>query len=356
MPAFTGLEILYIGPDADYIPYLKEEITSRGLFLWESNSQSQVEELLYEKFFSVVIIDLDALSENGGLDTVVKVKEKSPGSFVILAVGRKCSPKRIVKAYTNGCDECVLTNKVENNFLAARVIQYATQKRYQDERDVLLQSILKIHHKFFKNLMALHIRVMDLEENLSPSSLAEDYVDFKILVVETASELYPVLRSEFPQERGWSISNASLGSEVLSSIGDLEVDFALVNSNLPDLPGTTVANALKTNFPNSHCYVFDNVPGESGPLDIFEIESVQGTQREGHFTPSDAKLLDLRKKHLSFSTRKMMFEHLLQYRDEVAMANRKKHYSQTFKAQHFDFINEYTKIRNRIEKIFQFMI
>lgn len=353
MGRYSGIEVLFAGDAKDYFLNFSGELKKHGFKVWQINDCNQADELLKEKYFSVVVIDADFSKENKGVDFVNSAKEASPSSFVIVCTDQKISPKRVVAAYNNGCDEFVLTEKVEANYLSARILHFASRLRYRDERDTLLQNVSSIHNKFFKNLMSLHIKVMDLEEHLSPSSVESDYVDFGILVVGDQG-LGAAMKRVFPEKTGWRIEQTDLGSEVLSNIDSFKVSFALVNATLADLPGSTIANALKTNFPECHCYTFDGFSGDKSAFTVYEISSLGTRAKDGRFTADDAKPVDLRKTRYEFADVSGLYNYIFQYRNEVAVANRKKHYAQTFKAQHFDFINEYTKVRDRIEKLFSF--
>jgi hypothetical protein len=113
-------------------------------------------------------------------------KQLSPRTNTIILTTRECGINHVIKANDLGCYNFIDYKNMVGNYLLERIKLLAQKVSYQEERDVLLQQMGRIHKKFFKEMLHLHIKTMDAEEHLRAISGIpdEELPPISILIVD----------------------------------------------------------------------------------------------------------------------------------------------------------------------------
>jgi DNA-binding NtrC family response regulator len=327
----AGSEILILDSDANVRVGLEKLLGEVGLVVTSVGDVGDAGRLLSEKFFAVVVVDLDTPSPGAGLALVSEVKERSPASAVIVLAARKVF-ESAVRAFRGGAADIVAKAPDQVEYVRHRVIELAAESRVDLDRRKLLGEAHEVHEQFLQRMMETARKVVDLEERISgrsPSSNSgSDTLTTFVLIAATSSELYDSLRAGLPTEQGFHFRSVTTGGEALDVASGQTVHIALVEETLPDLPGSMVVRTLVKTSPATLAVTY----GADGAARLFDgpreitIELGRGAQA---------------------------VERVLELREGVRAKNRERRYLQAFKAQHYEFLRRYAELKQKMEKILQ---
>jgi DNA-binding NarL/FixJ family response regulator len=308
----------------------------------------------------VAIFDIDTPDRNQGLKMLSQCKQLSPRTNTIILTTRECGINHVIKANDLGCYNFIDYKNMVGNYLLERIKLLAQKVSYQEERDVLLQQMGRIHKKFFKEMLHLHIKTMDAEEHLRAISGIpdEELPPISILIVDNQKNLYNILTSKLTKKQGWNFDHVTLASSALEYASDGKYHMFLINISLPDLPGSIVANTIQDETPDVRALIYEYDPEIESRLSIFEASggkrsfiSIDSSNRA--FRPRDAKPVRQVENPVQVESENDLIGKIRQVRQELALKERKKHYKKTFKVQHYDFIREFKNLSERLQRAFE---
>jgi DNA-binding NtrC family response regulator len=308
-----------------------------GLFSSHGFHVSHIQELdlavhlLDKKFFIVALFDLDTPEKYQGLKLLKLSQKFSPITRNFMFTYRE-SFKSVVQAYRMGCEDFVFINDNSPAYLLEKIKKCALQVEYENARDILMKDMASLHGNFFKKMLKIHISLMETQEQLRYKDSSEELLPpCSILIVDGDDKIENAIKEECIESKGWNITRLSYGGEALAYIASNKFHIALVNQSLPDLPGTMIVSTLKSTWPESITLMFsEQVP--KAELLLFE----GSTSKEIPINIGDTKNLVKKLRDIRFG---------------LNSDKKKQQHLQTFKANNFEFIQQYNKVRTKIKEL-----
>jgi len=333
MVQLIGLEILVVDSDPTVISGLGELLGKGGFVVSSTDQVDRARALLSEKFFAVVLCDLDTPGPGSGLEVVHAVRELSPPTAAIVLTSRRAYDAAVT-AFRAGADDVIAKSPDQIQYLLERVERAAMEHRDRQNRTDLLHRILDLNEDFLKNMMALSRQKLDMEDHVAGRSQkdAPRLGLCRLLLVDPGSQTGQFLATKMTAEQGWDLTSCQTGGEALDQIGRNEYHLVMVQNDLPDLPGTMVTRTVKEQSPDA--IVLEYVPPTTGQGSLVVVEESDRIPVLETFAQGQ-ELLD------ALSTLKKAYQ--------AKLAERR--YLQAFRAQHFDFLKQYAETRKQVQQL-----
>lgn len=326
---YIGREILIVSENNPLIQDLQKILQKEGFLVSVAVDQFTLEDLLENKFFIIALIDLDVNSPDHGLEILELSHRLSPATHNFLVTARE-SFTSCVKAFRTGCRDVIHIKPDEIAYLIDNIRKSATEIAHASERDRLLKEMYSVHNNFFKKMLALHIKLTELEDAARMREGVDDaeLPPMQILIVDSDDTLENSIASIVNENDGWYVKRVSWGAEALDYGTSGQWQSILVGRHLQDLPASMVASSLSAMGSEAEVLIFS-----ISPEGIIHIASPDGEDQ------SNVSTIDLISR---FRNRRI----------DMATKSAKKQHIKTFKAQHYDFLQKYSKIKSRVEKLF----
>ncbi len=325
----AGTEVLVLDADAKVRAGLEQLLREAGMVVTELGDEARARTLVGERFFSVVLVDLDTPSPGEGLAMVSEVKERSPASAVVVMTSRKVF-ESAVRAFRSGAADIIAKAPDQVEYLRHRVVELAAEARVDLDRRKLLAEATEVHEEFLRRMMETARKVIELEERISgraSSVSASDAVATSVLVVDDDAQLYDALKSALAGDtEWWRVRYCQTGGEALDAASSEIVHIALVKEQLPDLPGHMVIKTLVQNSPQTLAVIF----GPGGEAKLYD----------------GSRTLDL-----ELGAPREAVARVQELREALRARTRERRFLQAFRAQHYDFLRRYAELKHRLEKI-----
>ncbi|MCD6499831.1 MAG: response regulator [Deltaproteobacteria bacterium] len=333
MVQLIGLEILVVDSDPTVIAGLGELLGKGGFVVSSTDQVDRARALLSEKFFAVVLCDLDTPAPGSGLEVVRAARELSPATSAIVLTSRRAYDAAVT-AFRAGADDVIAKSPDQIQYLVDRVERAAMEHREDQNRTDLLRRVMDLNEEFLKNMMELSRQKLDLEDQRTGRS--DDNGTrlglCRLLLVDPTSQTAQFLAPKMTSEQGWGLTSCQTGGEALDQIGRNDYHLIMVQTDLPDLPGSMVTRTVKEQTPDA--IVLEYVPPSAGQGSLAVVEESDRIPVLEGFTKGQ-ELLD------ALSTLKKAYQAKL---DE-------RRYLQAFRAQHFDFLKQYAETRKQIQRV-----
>jgi DNA-binding NtrC family response regulator len=281
---------------------------------------------LRERFFSVVVVDLDTPDPNAGLETVTSVRMISPTSSIIVLTPRK-SYEGAVEVVRAGALDVVHKSPVSVDYLRARLIYAAGLSQQKRTLDATLAEASATHENFLQLLMKAEREVTDLKDKVAQRDLSVVGEELRILVVDRNNEFAKELQELAP--RGYSVEHAQSGGEALDRGSNTKFHFGLVSPDLPDLPQSMVMRSLKGQNEEMVALTFRG-PGEGGSLEI--ADGGAGVTVIGEFGKTQ-----------------QLVDRLPDLAEAFHAKERQRRYTQAFREKHYDFVRKFVSLKEKLD-------
>jgi DNA-binding NtrC family response regulator len=321
----AGAEILVIDVDPAVQRGLDKLLAAHGLAVTSAATREKAFELLAEKFFGVVLVDLDTPEPGGGIALVGDVRERSPTSIVIVLSTRK-SFDSSVAAFRAGANDVILKAPDQVEYLTARIVDAAGDSVTRRGTSALFIEVREALEEFLKGFMESDRRLTDLEDQVAgrPTERADADAQVQILFVDGDDRLFQSLSRK---GKGYGYTLAQTGGEALDYVTKTAYQIALVGPTLPDLPSSLVIKTLKAHAPETTVIAYE----PNGRLEI--VEGARSIPIVERFTAA---------------------VQLAERMDELAEAHRAKlrerRYLAAFRERHYDFLRRLSDLRKKIER------
>jgi DNA-binding NtrC family response regulator len=328
-----GQEVLLLDADPGVQEGVFQLLSSVGLIVTALGDPAAARKEVADRFFSVVLVDIDTPAPGEGLGFLQYVKERSPASQLLVLSARRTF-EMAVRSFRAGAADVIIKDPDQVEYLKTRVIEQARRGVRTEVSRRLLSEVGQVHEEFLTRLMEASRRIVDLEERISgrtEASLASSDsapVGFGILVVDADGSLADLLEANVDKE-GYTVHWAATGGEAFDLVGQGGIQLALVQQSLPDLPGSMVVRSIKQQ--SSDTIVLEvAAPGDT-PGWVHVVE----TSRNIPLVP---KLTDY----------KQILPRVAELREAYRAKGRERRYLRAFRAQHFDFIKRYVELKQRV--------
>ncbi len=335
MSNYVGREILLVMQEGAVTRSIQSAFMNLGFWVTHITDLKSILDLLENKFFVAALLELDTPKTGYGLKLFQKIKEVSPLTATYLLSSHPDFDS-LLSGHRMGVKDFIHTEGDFLPYLAGSVRKSASEIEHAGDRDRLLREMGHLHQKFLKQMISLHIKLMENEEafRYRDGVPDEELPPCHILIVDPDQQITDQLRERLPESTGWTFTHLAWGGEALDYGSKGGFHLAFISRNLPDLPGTMVQQTIKADAADSLVFLFDRDEMEPGSMRLFENSVSQ--EIPVHIPNLDelvGRLRDLRK--------------------NLDSAQKKKEHLKTFKAQHYDFLQEYQRVQSKLKRVTQ---
>lgn len=322
-----GQEILVVEQDAGTRAGLERLFKKVGLAPTGVEDHERALDLLQNRFYPVVVADIDTPTENAGLGLIRRVKEiASSTAFVMLSSRRTFEVA--ASAFRAGADDCYFKAPDQIAFLEDKVVELAIRGGGHSQED-LTEQTLKVFDEMLRRLMEAHKRNIDLEAKMTGVlPIVDDEV--AVLLVEHDGWLQQELQTALQNRSGFTLRHASSGGEGLDAATAGRFQIALVSDSLPDLPGSMVVATLKSQAPDTIAILYSRPGRKPGRAEIMEGSKAIALVPE-------------------FSNAGQMIEQMETLREAYVAKARERQYLVEFRQQHLELLKRLGTLKQKIQ-------
>jgi DNA-binding NtrC family response regulator len=332
----SAQEVLVLDVDMGVLRATEQVLLEAGLNVMALPTPERARDQIVNRFFSVVLCDLDSPSLEGAIEFIRFVRERSPLTAVI-AMSRRTSFDVVSAAFRAGAVDVIPENRNSVIALRDRVVKAAQDVQTALGRDHLLSEFAETNDELVRKLMELSGRATELEDKLQAregeSSSASRLGAIHLLVVDDRDELYASLERALPAEKGWRLQHAQSGGEALDSATQTPPQVLVAKETLPDLTGSMVVKAIKASAPGLVAMLF--VPPSEG--------------REG-----EVKMVDQSRLHPlipRYNNPSELAAQLSEVRNVFVRKARERRYIQVFQTQYLEILQRCHRLRQQLEAL-----
>jgi DNA-binding NtrC family response regulator len=330
-----GQEVLILDADPGVQQGVYQLLSTVGIIVTALADPAAARKEVSDRFFSVVMVDIDTPAPGEGLGFLQVVKERSPASQLLVLSSRRTF-ELAVRAFRAGALDVIIKEPDQVDYMKSRVVELTRRGVRTEVSRRLLNEVGQVHEDFLNRLMEASRRIVDLEERIagrtegSAASSDSAKIEFGILVVDADGTLADLLEANVDKE-GYAVKWAATGGEAFDLVGQGGTQLAIVQQELPDLPGSMVMKSIKQ-LSSATIVLEVAAPGDT-PGWVHVVE----TSRNIPLVP---KLTDY----------KQILPHISELREAYRAKGRERRYLRAFRAQHFDFIKKYVELKQRISQ------
>ena len=252
-------DILIVDGDANVLRGLEQVFVAAGFHVTAIQDPDRARDQLTNRFFPVVLLDLDTPRALGGIDLLHFAKEACPLSALIVLSPRR-SFDAAASAFRAGATDVVPKTEEALPYLRSRVADAARDIKASQKRERLLSEAAELHDAFLQEMMALSRQVTDLEDKIlrgdGDGSTTSVPAGIEVLVVDDGAELSSRLARELQADKGWSLRFVQSSGEALDAASQIQPQVLVTRETLPDLPASMLIKTLKSRAPDLVALVF----------------------------------------------------------------------------------------------------
>lgn len=269
----SGQEILVLDADESVRKGADRLLREAGLAVTILSDMERAKDQIANRFFPVVLADLDTPTQNAAIELIKFVRERSRQTAVIV-MSRRIGFDAIAPVFRAGATDVVPKAREYVRDLRERVVRAAVDVKAAMGREQLLVELVDLNEELLRKMMALSRQATDADDKLLSregglSSTASGLGALNLLFVDDDATLANALEKELTEEKGWRMRHVQSGGEALDSASQVPPTVLVAKENLPDLTGTMVVNTIKASVPSLVAMVFaPPTPGHAGELRI----------------------------------------------------------------------------------------
>ncbi len=328
--AIIGAEVLIIDKDASVRDGLASIANEAKMHITGFGDPADAWASLRDRFFSVVVVDLDTPHPNAGLETVTSVKMISPTSSIIVLTPRK-TYDGAVEVIRAGALDVIHKSPDSVEYLKNQLIVAAGLSQQRRALDATLSEASATHDSFLQLLMKAEREVTDLQDKVAKRDLSMVGEQLRMLVVDRQDEFAKELGELAP--RGFQVDHAQSGGEALDIGSTAHFHFAFVSQDLPDLPQSMVLRSLKGQNEELVALTFRG-PGDGGSMEIADGGS--GITVIGDFKKTE-----------------QLVERLPDLAEAFRAKEQQRRYTQDFRAKHYDFVRKFVSLKEKLDAVIE---
>jgi DNA-binding NtrC family response regulator len=331
-PEDLARDVLLVDGDPAVRAGLSAMLHEAGLQVTAVADLDRARDQLANRFFAVLLVDLDGPGQQAGLTLVGFAREQTPQTAVIVLSSRRTF-EALAAAFRAGAFDVVPKTHESLPYLRTRILQALENLRASRSAARLLAQVSEVHERFLAQMVGLFRQVTELEERLATSG--EDAPTFRapleLLVVDVGPAFVEQLRQDCTVEAGFAIRFADSGGEALDQASQHTPDVLLINEDLQDLPASMVSKTVRTHSPEVLVALLRPPRGD---------------------TPGEIRLVDVSKGPspggIAFSTPADLTEVMQDFQSTIRQRGRERRHMIAFRKQHADFLRQYTELRQKL--------
>jgi DNA-binding NtrC family response regulator len=332
----SAQEVLVLDAEFNVLKAVESVLLEAGLTVTALTSPERAYDQVVNRFFSVVLCDLDTPSLDGAIGFIRFVRDKSPLTAVI-AMTRRTSFDVVAPAFRAGATDVMPENRDGVLSLRDRVVRAARDVQTALGRDQLLSEFSDANDELVRKLMELSARATELEDKLlasdRESSSANLLGALQLLVVDDESDLVTELEKALPADKGWRVQHAQSGGEALDIATQVPPQVLVAKESLPDLTGSMVIKTIKASVPSLVAMLV--VPAAGG--------------REG-----EVKMVEQSRLHTlipRFKSASDLVVQLSEVRDALQRKVRERRHVKIFQTQYLEILQRCHRLQKQLEAL-----
>ena len=333
----TGQEILVLDADENVRKGADRLLREAGLTVTILADMERAKDQIANRFFPVVLADLDTPTQNAAIDLIKFVRERSRQTAVIV-MSRRIGFDAVAPVFRAGATDVIPKAREYVNDLRERVVRAAADVKAAMGREQLLVELVDLNEELLRKMMALSRQATDAEDKLLSregglSSSASGLGALNLLLVDDDAALANAFEKELTEEKGWRLRHVQSGGEALDSATQVPPTVLVAKENLPDLTGSMVVNTIKASVPSLVAMVFaPPTPGHAG----------------------EVKISDHSRLHVllpNFVAANELIAQLKEVREALTRKSRERRYVKIFQTQYMEVLQKCHRLKQEVDKI-----
>lgn len=334
-------DVLLLEGDREVVRGLEAVLTEAGLRLTAVADIEVARDQITNRFFAVVMFDLDIPRPLAGLELLAFVKQASPQTATIVLSPRR-SFEAVASAFRAGATDVVPKTAAALPYLRDRVVRAVHEVKATTDREQLLAEANELHDAFLKEMMELSRQVTDLEDKIlrgdGEGSTTQIPIAVEVLIVDDEPDVPAMLGKALAADKGWRLRFAHTTGEALDAATRLMPQVLVSKETLPDLPASTLIKTLKPTAPDLVSLVYRSpVPateeGESFPGEVNMVEN----SRVVSLVPS-------------YTDPVQLIGAIGDVREALRRKARERRYLSVFRKQHSGFMKRFISLRHKLAR------
>jgi DNA-binding response OmpR family regulator len=322
-----GAEVLVIDKDPSVREGMQRLFAGGDLHVTSVDDPAAAWELFEQRFFSVVVLDLDTPQPGGAIDTIEAVALKSPTSAIVVLTPRR-SFDDAVAAVRAGAVDVIVKAPDAIGYLVDRIKEAAARSLARRQQRATLAEVRAFHDDVLRSFMEIERKNHELEAKLAGRSIhASLGAELTVLVVAEDAALFDALVAG--RSKGFRFVAAHSGGEALDRASTDAPNLALVSDALSDLPASMVVRSLKGAHPEALVALV------SGPRPGGKVEVIEGDRP----IPVINDFVDAA----------MLVGQLDELAEATRARERERRFLQAFRERHYALLRRLATLKQRLE-------
>jgi DNA-binding NtrC family response regulator len=334
MSGDTAEDILVVDGDPAVREGLGTLLRQAGLEVTAVADHDRARDQLANRFFSVLLVDLDGPGPQAGLGLVRLARERSPLTSVIVLTPRRTFDD-VASAFRAGAWDVVPKTQDNLLYLRERVQEAVRVLRADRARERLLADVADVHERFLGQMMTLARQVTELEDKIS--DLRADgprpgpaFAPLAVLIVDDDPSMATVVRRSLGDGRQWVVRTAESGGGALDEASQSPPQVLVVKESLADLPATMLVTTLRGAVPDLVALTYRD-PAPTGPGEVRLFEGSRVTT----IIPA-------------FDDPQQLLAALDEVKEALQHKARERRHLMSFRRQHADFLKLWGGLKQRL--------
>jgi DNA-binding NtrC family response regulator len=335
----TGLsqEVLVLDADETVRKGVERLFREAGLGVTMLADIERAKDQIANRFFPVVLADLDTPKVDAGIELINFVRERSPLTAVIV-MSRRIGFDAVAPVFRAGATDVIPKAREYVQDLRERVVKASSDVKAAMAREQLLSDLVDVNEELLRRMMALSRQAIDAEDKLKEreggiSSSTTGLGALNLLLVDDDTSLAQALSQELTEEKGWHIHHVQTGGEALDSASQIPPTVLVAKESLPDLSGSMVVKTIKATVPTLIAMVFaPPVGGQAGQV----------------------RIADQSRLHVllpQFVSPGEMVGQLREVRDAITRKAKERRYAKIFQGQHLQLLERCQRLKRQADAL-----
>jgi DNA-binding response OmpR family regulator len=326
--ALVGVEVLVLDNDKRVHAGIEQLLSEVQMHVTSVSTADAALASMDSKFFTVALVDIDTLSPRDGIETIRKMKKKSPTTMLIALTPRR-SYDDAVDALRAGAVDLILKAPESVAYLKERVLAAAGRSVGRREIDSVLGEVSKIHDEFLELFMEAEKRAIDAADKIAgrDQSRMIGLDEMRVLVVDESDDFVSAMEKSKP--KGFAFVHAPTGGESLDRM-NTTFHYAMIHEDVSDLPARTIAKTIRNQFPDTVVLTFKG-PAADGHVNLVEQSGTRTIVKP-------------------FNDPKELLGRLDDLAEAWRAKARERRYTQIFREKHYDFLRKYVELKTKIDR------
>jgi DNA-binding NtrC family response regulator len=335
--AGVGHEILVLDADETVRKGVERLFKEAGLGVTVIADIERAKDQIANRFFPVVLTDLDTPNQDSAIELINFVHERSPLTAVVV-MSRRIGFDAIAPVFRAGATDVVPKAREYVRDLREIVVKASNVVQMAMARDHLLTTLIDVNEELLRKMMLLSRQAIEASDKLmaregGETSSVSGLGALNLLLVDDEQALAEVLERELTEAKGWHFRHVQTGGEALDSASQVPPMVLVAKENLPDLTGSMVVKTIKASVPTL-------------------IAMVYAPPASGH--AGEVRIADQSRLHVllpQYLAPAELVAQLVEVRDALARKARDRRYLRIFQSQHADVLDRCNKLKQKVDAL-----